>query len=132
MKPKDDRVIRSFEQWQKYALSWSDHDFEAEPRHVVNKLYVHPKTGKQNSTAHMLLNQIADEIGEGRALFKEQFKSTYGVYEPIVGLDKKERLLPKSLEHYDRQEMQRFIDMILFVASDFYGIILEIKKHEPE
>ena len=127
MKQKDDRVIRTYDQWVSYCLMWAEHDFEGDPRHVVNKVYVHPKTQKQNSTAHMLLNKLADEIGYERALFKRQFKSTYGAYEEVVGIDKVARIEPKSLEDYDKEEISKFIDMILFVASDFYGIVMEIK-----
>ena len=132
MKPKDDRVIRSYEQWQKHALSWADHDFKADPRRVINKPYIHPKTQKQNNTAHMLLSKIADEIGEGRELFKKQFKWEYGVIETVTDRSGVEHLETKSLEHYDREEMQRLIDMILFVASDHFNIVLEIKKYESE
>jgi hypothetical protein len=126
-KPKIEIVIRNYEQFKNFAVQWADHDFEADPRALINKRWIKRKTPGQNATIHMLIRRLAEHTGDDFEYLKEAFKAQFG---PQIHIDVKgmETAVSKGISDYDKEEASAMIEKILYIASDHYGLYLEIEE----
>jgi len=142
-KPKIESVIRSFEQFKNYCVDWSDHDWENDPRSVISKRHVKDKSNPQNATIHGLIRRLSTHTGDDFEYLMEAFKEAYGpktlmkmhiattVNDRESGGDfmwvDKDVEVPKSIADYNQEEASNMIETILYLASDHYGVYLEIE-----
>lgn len=142
-KPKTEVLIDSFVRFQNYCVEWADHDWENDPRTLTNKRHVTSKSNPQNATIHGLIRRLADHAGDDFEYLKEAFKEAYGaktikkmsipvtVNDPESGGDfiweERDIEVPKSIADYNKEEASAMIETILYVASDHYGVYLEIE-----
>jgi len=127
--PKTEVVIRSFDQFKRFVEKWAKHDFEADPRTITNKRYVRKRTISQNSTIHMLIRRLSEHTGDDFLDLKTQIKEAFGphVEKTVTFDDEITYMEPKSIEDYDIEESSMMIEKILYLASNHFGIILEIE-----
>ena len=133
IKPKYEKVIRNYNQFEKFAVEWAKHDFESEPRTVICKRYVKPKSLQQNNTIHGLIRRLCEHTGDDFQYLKDRFKEAFGPKEGVEYPEWHERAgdryyPDKSIADYNKEQAASMIEKILYVAADHYGVYLEIEE----
>ena len=99
---------------------------------MISKRHIRRKSVPQNNTIHGLIRQLCEHTGDEFEYLKECFKDQYGPVEKIrnkiVPGSSPGAFLerPKSIADYNSDEANAFIEKILYVAADHFGVTLEI------
>ena len=123
-KPKYKRPIQNVAGWLSFVIEWQDHDFESDPRTITCEPYKKNKTIPQVRSIHMLIRQISDHTGDDFEYLKEALKIAIGV--KIEGRFDVE--VAKSFADYSIDEAKDFIEKLMHLASEHFGLILEIES----
>lgn len=128
-KSKTDVVIRSASQWEHYKSQWDDHDWNGDPRRMVNAKFAIRKSVDQNSGYRALIRELAVHIGDDPESFHRDFLQQYGIMEEressVTGQTYWDL---KSTADYSMEEMSELIEKLIYFAATFCDYTLTLQK----
>jgi len=128
-KSKTDIVIRSRQQWEDYKFTWDEHDWEGDPRRVVNAKFAMRKSVDQNSGYRALIRELAEHIGDDPDSFHRDFLEKYGIFEERESSVTGDTYWTiKSTADYSSQEMSELIEKLIYFAATFCDYTLTLQK----